>query len=44
MPAAAAELEELAADEPVVLLVSPEESVAVAEAFVEVCRAPVPEA
>lgn len=41
--AAAAELEELAAADPVSLLVSPDESVAVAEARVEVCRAPVPE-
>lgn len=38
---AAAELEELAAAEPVALLVSPDDSVA--EALVEVCRTPVPD-
>lgn len=42
-PAAAAELEELAAAEPVALPVSPDDSVAVAEALVEVCRTPVPD-
>lgn len=42
-PATAAELEELAAAAPVSLLDSPEESVAVAVALVEVCMTPVPE-